>query len=234
MRETLKIYLQPPKHKCEYTTLKICLQPPKHKCEYAPLAITLMFFHSNSKHFKMRVGAFPVVLLFVITLLAVYNAPASWHPHGFTSFLPSHLPETRPRFSSFSDGMATRWAVTWNVPSTFTITRPSALYPSLPCLKHSQSPKLTEFPRTLTSMVEINPQLNPTIEIHPRSTHRFKGFRCPVLQHSMLLCYGTKRPFLYSHILYSLKTMESFHVALPFGEVPHRAIMNTPPKLPKY
>jgi hypothetical protein len=70
-------------HKCLHIRqmremLKIYLQPPKHKCEYAPLAITLMLFHSNSKHFKSRSVAFPAVLLFVLSLLAMYDAPASY------------------------------------------------------------------------------------------------------------------------------------------------------------
>jgi hypothetical protein len=111
----------------------------------------------------------------LLKLFRHHWSKAMWHPRGFTSFVPSHLAWTRPRLSSFSDDMATGGVVTGNVPRAFAITGPLALHPSCPCLKHSRSPEVLEFPSTPASMVEINPPLNPMVEILPRSMHRLKG-----------------------------------------------------------
>jgi hypothetical protein len=90
----------------------------------------------------------------------------------------SHLAWNQPRLSSFSYDMTTGGAVTGNVPCAFAITRPSTLHPSYPCLKHSQTLEVPKFPSTPTSMVEINPTLNPMTKIHPHLTHVLKGFQC--------------------------------------------------------
>jgi hypothetical protein len=125
-----------------------------------------------------------------------------WHPRGFTSIVPSHLALTLPRLSSFSDDMVTGGVVTGNVPHAFAITRPSALRPSCPCLKHSRRPEVSKIPSTPASMVEINPPLNPTAKIFPHSMHRLKGFQCS----------SAKCPFLCSHILQSPETPNSQRV----------------------